>query len=131
MADKSEDRIDRIKQQMDLLQSQIGEIQEEDVVKIPWHPRRGEKNAVQLSDGSFITGLPEVVTEETDPQARIVLAIFGELLTLRDEVIALRKQVGGQRADMTGSPELAGEAAAFKDGVVATAEKANTSAAPQ
>jgi hypothetical protein len=110
---------------MNALQEQVENIEEEDIVKVPWHPRRGDKTGIALSDGSFIIGVPETVVQEIDPQARVVLAIFGEVLTLRDEVRALRKQVGGPRPEMTGSPELKGEATAFRDGVVAGAEKDN------
>jgi hypothetical protein len=123
MAEEKDDRIRRIQQQMNALQEQVENIEEEDILKVPWHPLRGDKTGVALSDGSFIVGLPETVELETDPQARVVLAIFGELLQLRDEVRALRKQVGGARPEMTGSPQLSGEAASFKDGVVASAEK--------
>ena len=125
MAEDKDERIRRIQQQMNALAEQVENIEEEDIVKIPWHPRRGDKTGILLSDGSFIVGVPETVVQETDPQARVVLAIFGEVLQLRDEVRALRQQVGGQRPDMSSSPELRGEATAFKDGVVAGAEKEN------
>jgi len=123
MAEDKDDRIRRIQQQMTALAEQVENIEEEDILKVPWWPRRGDKTGVALSDGSFIVGVPETVEQETDPQARVVLAIFGELLQLREEVRALRKQVGGPRPDMTGSPDLKGDAAAFRDGVVAGAEK--------
>ncbi len=123
MAEEKDERLRQIQQQMTALQEQVENIEEEDILKVPWHPRRGDKTGVALSDGSFIVGLPETVELETDPQARVVLAIFGELLQLRDEVRALRKQVGGPRPEMTGSPQLGGDAASFKDSVVATAEK--------
>ena len=129
MAEEKDDRIRRIQQQMHALQEQVENIEEEDIIKIPWHPRRGDKTGIALSDGSFIIGLPETVVQEIDPQARVVLAIFGELLTLRDEVRALRKQVGGPRPEMSGSPELKGGATSFKDSVVAGAEKASASPA--
>jgi len=124
MAKNTDERIRQIQQQMSALQEQIGEIEDEGVIKVPWHPRRSEKTGIGLSDGSFIVGLPDTVMNESDPQARVVLAILGEVLTLRDEVVALRKQVGGQRPEMTASPELKGEALAFKDGVVAEATQA-------
>ena len=122
---KKDARIQQIQNQMAALQSQIGEIQEEDIVKIKWHPQRSDqKNQIKLSDGSYLVGLPDTVLDESDPQARVLLAVLGEVLTLREQLAAIHRHVGTiNRPDMSPVPELKNEAVAFKDAVTTEAVK--------
>lgn len=125
MANQNEDRVRQLQNQMRALQEKMNDIEEEDIVKVKWHPLRTGKVEVHLSDGSILTNLPDTVMDETDPQARVVLAMLGELLTLREEVANIRAHIGGNRAPMTPAPELKGEATAFKDSVTAQAAREN------
>lgn len=134
--DNKDQRIKQIQNQMTALQEKLGEIEEEELVKIKWYPQRShsKNNQVRLSDGSFIVGLPETVLDEADAQARVVLAMLGEILTLREQLAAIQNHIGStNRQPMSPVPELKDEAVAFKDGVVnqtivdnAKAEQPNT-----
>lgn len=49
---------------------------------IRWHPGRNSDIQIELTD-VIIKGIPETIQGEPDPQAKIVAALFSEILTLR------------------------------------------------
>lgn len=57
---------------------------------IHWHPARSKGVDVQLTD-TVVKSVPSGgVPAESDPQARVVLALFGEILAIRDDMRQLR-----------------------------------------
>jgi hypothetical protein len=59
-----------------------------------WHPGRNSDIQIELSD-CIIAGIPETIVAEPDPQAKIVLALFSEILALRDRLARL-EAAGGE-----------------------------------
>ena len=54
-----------------------------------WHPMRGSGVPVELTD-CIIKGVPERgIMAENDPQARVVLALFSEVLALRQYIAGM------------------------------------------
>lgn len=57
---------------------------------IHWHPARSKGVDVQLTD-TVVKSVPSGgVPAESDPQARVVLALFGEILAIRDDMRQLQ-----------------------------------------
>jgi len=55
--------------------------------EIRWQPPRSKSQVeVELTD-SVIVGLPETLSDEHDPMARVVLAWLAEILALREQVV--------------------------------------------
>jgi hypothetical protein len=51
-------------------------------VTVRWHPGRNSSLTIELAD-SFITGMPDSIEKEPDPQAKVIAALFSEILDLR------------------------------------------------
>ena len=100
--------------------------EQRDVVTVRWQPTRNTPNEVELSDGTILAGLPDDVEGEPDASAKVVLALLGEILTLRDRLDFIEQKIGGalQPTD-TPIPELQGEAQAFREQAQAQAEAEN------
>jgi hypothetical protein len=63
---------------------------EEKKVNIRWHPNRNSKIAIELGD-SILSGLPDSIEHEPDPQAKVVAALFAEILSLRERIQRLEE----------------------------------------
>lgn len=74
-------------------QNQFAQYSEPPPVKrdiIHWHPARSKGVDVQLTD-TVVKSVPAGgVPAESDPQARVVLALFGEILAIRDDMRQLQ-----------------------------------------
>ena len=57
---------------------------------IRWHPGRNSDIKIELTD-VIIAGIPETINGEPDPQAKIVAALFSEILTLRARLQSLEE----------------------------------------
>ena len=98
--------------------------QESKRVDILWHPQTNTKNEVQLSDGTWLTGIPNTVMDEPDPAGRVVLALLGEVLTLRAKIEQLEARPVAPPPPPPGQvgrpvPELQANAQQFRQAVQA------------
>lgn len=96
-------------------------------VDINWHPMTNSGNEVQLSDGTYLVGLPDTVMGEPDPGARVVLALLGEVLGLRarlEQLEARPQQPAPPPPGQMGQPvrELQANAAQFRESVMASGQ---------
>jgi hypothetical protein len=69
---------------------------------IRWHPGRNSNLQIELND-VIISGIPEDIKGEPDPQAKVVAALFSEILSLRNRIIQLEN---GSGAPPAAPPEL-------------------------
>lgn len=61
---------------------------------IPWYPIRGKGIDIELTD-SIIKAIPnEGMASENDPQAKVILALFSEILAMRDQIAQLAQNPG-------------------------------------
>jgi len=72
--------------------------QESDKPVVRWHPGRNSSISIEMGD-SIITGIPDSIEKEPDPQAKVVAALFSEILSLRARLDSLEQ--GGS----TGAPD--------------------------
>lgn len=81
-----------------------------------WEPRYNSDIAIEL-DGCIIYGVPEYIEQESDSQGKILLALLGEILTLRDRLDRLESAAA--------RGELKSQVQAMKDAAVLSALKEN------
>jgi len=71
---------------------------------VRWHPGRNSKIQIELTD-CIIVGIPDDIAGEPDPQAKVVAALFSEILSLSQRISALESQGAGGGID----PRMIGE----------------------
>lgn len=109
-----------------------GQQQDQDIVVVRWRPARNSVNEIELSDGTRLAGLPDDVDGEPDPQAKVILCLLGEILTLRERLDAMEQKVSAaSRPPMTPVPELQEEARSFREKAQADASAENSASAPE
>lgn len=106
--------------------------QESDAMIVRWRPLRNSSNEIELSDGTRLAGLPDDVDGEPDPQAKVILCLLAEILTLRERLDAMEQKVSVVgRPSNTPVPELQGEARAFREKVQAGTSAENSAGTPE
>lgn len=82
-----------------------------------WEPRYNSDIAIEL-DGCIIYGLPEFIDQESDAQGKIILALLGEVLVLKEMLEELKSQAARN--------DLKGQVQAMKDAAVMSALRENS-----
>ena len=72
--------------------------QDPDKEVVRWYPGRNSDIKIELTD-CIIVGIPEQIFSEPDPQAKVVLALFSEILALRARLQFL-EEGGGAAAQL-------------------------------
>lgn len=72
--------------------------QDPDKEIVRWYPGRNSDIKIELTD-CIIVGIPEQIVSEPDPQAKVVLALFSEILALRARLQFL-EEGGGAAAQL-------------------------------
>ena len=68
---------------------------------VMWHPMRNSTIEIKLTD-CIIRGIPDSIELEPDAQAKVVAALFSEILTMRQQISALLAGGGGASQETEG-----------------------------
>jgi len=108
------------------------EPQQVERVNVQWYPHSNSRNEIQLSDGTYLVGIPDTVMSEPDEGSRVVLALLGEVLMLRSRIEQLEARPVAPPPPPPGQmgspvPELQGDAKSFREQAIAETAKQTAS----